>query len=50
MESGMFALLCAAVRRAQQQYLVLGDWDPAVWRKHLLPPPQSLPKSRRGAQ
>jgi hypothetical protein len=24
------------------------DWEPAVWRKQLLPPPQSLPKSRRG--
>ncbi|OIF90337.1 hypothetical protein A7N06_19815 [Acinetobacter baumannii] len=33
MESGMFALLCAAVRRAQQECLVLGDWEPAVWRK-----------------
>jgi hypothetical protein len=50
MESGTFALLCAAVWRAQQEYLVLGDQEPTVWRKQLLPPPQSLPKSRRGAQ
>jgi hypothetical protein len=28
---------------------VPGDWEPAAWRKHLLPPPQNLPKSRRGA-
>jgi hypothetical protein len=50
MESGTFALLCAAARRAQQEYLVLGDQEPTVWRKQLLPPPQSLPKSQRGAQ
>jgi hypothetical protein len=50
MESGTFALLCAAVQRAQQEYLVLDDQEPAVWRKQLLPPPQSLPKSWRGAQ
>jgi hypothetical protein len=28
---------------------VSGDWEPTVWRKQLLPPPQSLPKSWRGA-
>jgi hypothetical protein len=28
---------------------VPGDWELAVWRKQLLPPPQSPPKSRRGA-
>jgi hypothetical protein len=28
---------------------VPGDWEPTVWRKQLLPPPQSLPKSQRGA-
>jgi hypothetical protein len=33
MESGMLALACAAVRRAQHQCLALGDWEPAVWRK-----------------
>jgi hypothetical protein len=41
---------CAAVRCAQQQCLALGDWEPAVWRKQLLPPPQNPLKSRRGAQ
>jgi hypothetical protein len=50
MESGTFVLLCAVVWHAQQEYLVPGDQEPAVWRKQLLPPPQSLPKSRRGAQ
>jgi hypothetical protein len=50
MESETFALPCAAVRRAQQECLELGDWEPVVWRKQLLPLPQSLLKSRRGAQ
>jgi hypothetical protein len=50
MESGTFVLLCAVVRRAQQEYLVLGDQEPTVWRKQLLLPPQSLLKSRCGAQ
>jgi hypothetical protein len=50
MESGTFAQSCTIVRRAQQQCLALSDWEPAVWRKQLLPPPQSLPKSQCGAQ
>jgi hypothetical protein len=50
MESGTFAQLCAAVRRALQQCLALSGWEPAVWRKQLLPPPRNLLKSRRGAQ
>jgi hypothetical protein len=44
MEFRTLALLCAAVRCAQQEYLVLCDWEPAVWREQLPPPPQSLPK------
>jgi hypothetical protein len=50
MESGTFALPCVVVRRAQQECLVLGGWELAVWRKQLLPLPQSLLNSRRGAQ
>jgi hypothetical protein len=49
-ESGTFVQPCGAVRRAQQQCMALGDWEPAVWRKQLLPPPRNLPKSRHGAQ
>jgi hypothetical protein len=41
---------CAAVRRAQQQCLAQDDWEPVVWKKQLLPPPQNLPKSRHSAQ
>jgi hypothetical protein len=48
MESGTF--VTAVVRRAQQQCLALGGWEPAVWRKQLLPPPRNLPKSRHSAQ
>jgi hypothetical protein len=42
--------VCAAVRRAQQQCLAQGDWEPVVWKKKLLPPPRNLPKSQHGAQ
>jgi hypothetical protein len=31
--------VCAPVRRAQQQCLAQGGWEPAAWRKQPLPPP-----------
>jgi hypothetical protein len=36
----MSALLYAAVQRAQQQCPALGGWEPAAWKKQLLPPPK----------
>jgi hypothetical protein len=50
MEFGTSVQPCAAVRRAQQQFLAQGDWEHVVWKKQLLPPPQNLPKSRHSAQ
>jgi hypothetical protein len=50
MESRTSVQPCAAVRRAQQQCLEQSSWEPVVWKKQLLPPPQNLPKSRHGAQ
>jgi hypothetical protein len=49
-ESGMSVLMYAAVQRAQQQCPSLGDREPVVWKKQLLPPPGNPWKSRRGAQ
>jgi hypothetical protein len=50
MEFGTSVQPCAAVRRAQQQCLAQGDWEPVVWKKQLLPPPRNLPKSQHDAQ
>jgi hypothetical protein len=50
MESGTSVQPCAAVRRAQQQRLAQGGWEPMVWKKQLLLPPRNLSKSRHGAQ
>jgi hypothetical protein len=50
MESGTSVQPCAATRHAQLQCLARGGWELAAWRKHPLPPPWNLPKSRHGAQ
>jgi hypothetical protein len=50
MESGTSVRPCAAVRRAQQQCLAQGGWEPVAWKRQLLLPPQNLLKSQHGAQ
>jgi hypothetical protein len=48
-ESGMSAVLYAAVQRVQQRCPALGGRRPMAWKKQLLPPPGNPSKSRRGA-
>jgi hypothetical protein len=50
MESRMFALPCAAVRRAQQESLVPGDWEPAVWTMEEAASPSTAKSTKVSAQ